>query len=235
MKTAEYLALDYNEFVTRWPRPETLGFMGNVKIGPIYQFSGLSIHTCPGSTEECRSVCYDAWSPRTFLGGEKLLVKPTWYTYLAANRPEDLYKQLYTEIDVYAPSMVRLHVGGDFFTVGQIEAWIKVAKKLPDHRFFGYTRSYRIPELLPALEELRKLPNVKIFASRDTQTGDIPEGWLWAALETLDIEDTSNAIPCPEQKGLVENCAKCKLCINTVVKKNIIFSLHGTRGRSKKK
>lgn len=231
MKTEEYLQLDYNDIIARYPRPRLLGTAGNVKLGKIYQFSGLSIHTCPGKTDECSSVCYDAWSPKTYLGGEKLLVKQAWYTYLAQNRPEDLAKQMWLELELDNARIVRMHVGGDFFTIGQIEAWISIANKLPDVKFFGFTRSWRVSELVPALDRLRNMTNVKLQASVDSQTGRPDNTWQMAVMET---EDVGNSITCLEQTGVQPSCASCGLCYNKNVTKNIKFLLHGAKGVSHK-
>ena len=80
--------------------------------------------------------------------------------------------------------LLRIHVTGDFDTVTYIEAWIRLLHQHPWVSAWGYTRSWRIPELLPILEELRKLPNIQLFASMDSSIEELPPiGWRRAWLE----------------------------------------------------
>jgi hypothetical protein len=229
--------LDWRKLVEDYPRPKRFGALGNSKLGPIYQVSGLSIHSCPGRTQECESVCYEAWSPKTFLGGERLLVKAAWYNYLAETDPNRLAKLLYHELSVEGTDKIRIHVGGDFMNKKLIEVWISLALKFEDKIFCAYTRSWREKKLLPMLTRLRDLPNVVLFASVDSESGMPPKGWQIAPLETTPEEWLTDrkVIDCPEQMGKKSNCNSCKLCYNPNIKVDIRFYLHGTKGISFKR
>ena len=39
--------------------------------------------------------------------------------------------------------IIRLHVGGDFFSQDYFDAWVRVAQECPDTLFYGYTKSLR--------------------------------------------------------------------------------------------
>jgi hypothetical protein len=80
--------------------------------------------------------------------------------------------------------LLRLHVSGDFDTVDYINTWIARLTQRADVTMWCYTRSWRVPELLPALERLRALPNVQMFASMDVSTPELPpKGWRRAWID----------------------------------------------------
>jgi hypothetical protein len=101
---------------------------------------------------------------------------------------------------------------------------------------WAYTRSWRVPDLLPDLERLRALPNVQLFASMDQSHTDLPpEGWRRAwidgdtragqplelrAHEDGDITrnvrtfDDTMSLVCPEETKHKTNCAECRYCFD---------------------
>lgn len=166
---------------TRGVRQSRFG-RGNLKIGPtVYTYSKLPGHpaklalgmdpetdgysfnhgTCPGATEECQRICY-----ARRVVEEKDVVNHMWVTNGIFNDdvpplPEDA-------------RLVRVHVSGDFDTVAYIANWYHRLAERPDVTCWAYTRSWRVPELLAALERLRALPNVQLFASMDKSTPELP-------------------------------------------------------------
>lgn len=234
MKTEEYLSLLWHSIVKAYPRPKTLGVTGNTKLGTIYNFSGLSIHTCPGKTGLCSKICYDAWGHKTFTNDGKNLRQAAWYSYLAETDPEALFDQLIDEIRMFGTEWIRAHVGGDFFNILMIEVWRRVAQHYRDKRFLAYTRSWRIPELLPALEALRIEPNVELFASVDSETGDPPAGWRAAPFEGTDFKTERKTVICPYETGKAKNCLSCGICFKDLGV-NVLFPFHGSKGLKHKK
>lgn len=71
----------------------------------------------------------------------------------------------------------RIHVSGDFHRIDYIRAWIRICRSFPQTRFWGYTRSWAVPELAGNLAELRDIPNVQLFASTDPDMPLPPRGW----------------------------------------------------------
>lgn len=144
---------------------------GNRKIGMnVYTYSRIAgragMGTCPGSTDECESICY-----------VKRIVGPVYYNY----------KRNLTDSVPPIPQdakLLRIHVSGDFNTVEYINSWHVQLTRRPDVRAWAYTRSWRVPALLPALEELRALPNLQLFASMDPSTSEMPPtGWRRAWID----------------------------------------------------
>jgi hypothetical protein len=115
--------------------------------------------TCPGATKECQSICYAA-RPVTEAG-------PVAEMWARNSSTEDVPMELPPDA-----KLVRLHISGDFSSRGYIDGWFALFASRPDVRMWAYTRSWRVPELLPALDRLRSLPNVQVFASVDKTTDD---------------------------------------------------------------
>jgi hypothetical protein len=78
----------------------------------------------------------------------------------------------------------RIHVSGDFYSAAYTRKWIQIVKALPEVQFYAYTRSWRVETIKPALEELRTLPNMQLFASMDATIDEpAPEGWRVATID----------------------------------------------------
>jgi hypothetical protein len=140
---------------------------GNRKLGVgVYTYSrlpgrGTFLGTCPGSTLECESICY----AKRVTG----IVRDLW----AENSKVEYVPDLPADC-----ALLRIHVSGDFDTKNYIQQWINRLMARPDVTAWAYTRSWRVPALLPLLEELRALPNMQLFASMDPSTPDVPPmGW----------------------------------------------------------
>ena len=218
--------------------------LGNLKIGPtVYTYSRLPGHpthptlgsrmgngdfwlrfgTCPGATPECERICYAAWPV-----AEAGPVARIWTNNAISGVP--------TIPD--DAKLLRLHVGGDFDSVVYIKNWIARLAERPDVACWGYTRSWRVPGLLPALEELRALPNVQLFASMDkSHTDEPPAGWrrawtdgdprggnpyaihahsekaeMFRHFETQHTGSGVKTLICPEETKAVKNCEECGFC-----------------------
>ena len=146
---------------------------GNLKLGfGVYTYSriagqreeqhgGNPLGTCPGSTPECERICY----AKRIAGPVADLYRINSLSWDVPPIPEDA-------------KILRIHVSGDFDSVAYINNWIARLKERPDVTVWAYTRSWRVVGLLPALETLRVLPNVQLFASMDSSHTDVPPtGW----------------------------------------------------------
>lgn len=236
--------------ISRWGR-------GNTKIGMdgVYTYSrlpgrpdgffeqqaqwhgfepGTSTGTCPGSSVECESICY---------AKRVISTPPVWEMWKVNSQSERL-----PGAEDPLPEdakLVRIHVSGDFTSVEYIEDWISLAEGRPEVRFFGYTRSWRVTELLPSLERLRALSNVQLFASMDKSIEELPpQDWRRAWIEndprcnlaavnmqevhnteTLGFVNPERGYVCPEETGRKPNCQACGYCISGR-KNDVIFLLH---------
>lgn len=200
---------------------------GNLKLGlgvftysriagnPEIKRPGLLGGTCPGSTAECEAICY-----------AKRIEGPVQKVY-GRNGYSDV-----PPIPLEA-KILRIHVSGDFDSVLYIEEWIARLMERPDVIAWAYTRSWRIQSLLPALERLRALPNLQLFASMDASSGDVPpagwrRAWIWrdkpngawpveTRLEPMNDDnqyafDGTPSYVCPEETQKKPNCLACGYC-----------------------
>lgn len=193
-------------FISRWTK-------GNLKLGPsVYCYSRLPGRpedggTCPGA-KECLEYCYS------------LRIRATtplvWRVYKENTLNGPSLPSLPDEAD-----LVRIHVTGDFDTIPYIESWIKLIKEHPDAAFWSYTRSWRVPELLPALERLRAYRNVQLFASMDRTSEDLPPpSWrrAYVAAPGLILKNLNpivrgrRAYVCPEEINRKASCEECGYC-----------------------
>ena len=71
----------------------------------------------------------------------------------------------------HAVAVVRLHVGGDFYSVAYAMKWLRVMRRSPRVRFYFYTRAWRDQAMRGALERMAELPNCRAWYSCDRETG----------------------------------------------------------------
>lgn len=180
---------------------------GNEKTGrSVRTWSIPAVDTCPGSTIACREFCY-ATGHRYNMPSVRQALADKWK---AALETDTFIEQMSAELSHLRPgTVIRLHASGDFFSVGYIRAWITLARRHPSLAMYTYTRSWRVPGLRRELNILRRLPNVRVWASTDTDTGPSPKGWL--AAHTSE-EFVPGQIACMEQTGAKGTCAECRLC-----------------------
>jgi hypothetical protein len=132
---------------------------GTRRIGALSGDQSAFKGTCPGATKECQDICYAA-RPVAENG-------PVAEMWLKNSATEDVPMELPPDCKI-----LRLHISGDFSSRGYIDGWYALLANRPDVKVWAYTRSWRVPELLPALDRLRSLPNVQVFASVDKTTDD---------------------------------------------------------------
>jgi hypothetical protein len=197
---------------------------GNAKIGLLYTLSlppdrvyftdGRVVVTCPGATSYCRRLCYAKpkgrhtkpinWAVDYYASNLVLFLEhgPREFARMAADALRDLSRGKSEQEKV-----LRLHAAGDIFSAEYAEMIAELARLLPDFTIYTYTRSWRVPELYPLVEQLRRLPNVVIYASTDPETGPPPPGWLEAGLE---VHYDPRAVRCPEEVAKERAFKECE-------------------------
>lgn len=144
--------------------------LGNSKLGRlIHAWSIPAGPTCPGATDFCRLRCYAA---RGFF------VMPSNAARHEANRVASTRRSfpsaMRRAIDREFARVVRIHVAGDFYDAAYVGRWTAIVRSRPAVAFFAYTRSWRVPAMLPALAALAALPNMHLWFSEDRDTGASP-------------------------------------------------------------
>lgn len=106
--------------------------------------------------------------------------------------------------------VMRLHVLGDFFSVGYVRFWSHALLQHPMLRIFGYTA--HLPTS-PIGREIQNLNEIEPLRWRIRfSNGPAP---LLRTVTVDRVEDAGPAIACPAQTGRSECCGTCALCWGT--------------------
>jgi hypothetical protein len=103
----------------------------------------------------------------------------------------------------------RVHDSGDLFSPAYARCWARIARNLSHIRFWFPTRSYRIPNLLPAIQELAGLPNVTVRPSALMLDSEAPviDGLAAGSGATYSKDDAT--CPAYTQEGKCLDCRSC--------------------------
>ncbi|WP_422923204.1 GP88 family protein [Singulisphaera sp. PoT] len=203
--------------------------LGNGKVGEaIHLWSIPALATCPGRTSVCSRGCY-ARQGRFLLPA----VKERLGWCLEQSKLEEFAPSMIAEIKRRGALVVRVHVAGDFYSAEYAEKWLAVMKGCPRTRFYGYSRSWRIHDIAPVLEEMARLRCCRLWYSLDAETGlpdSVPPGIRLAYMQVNDDrpeqadlvfrvrrlrkESTDGMPVCPQEtaKGKSTTCGGCGIC-----------------------
>lgn len=176
---------------------------GNMKLGPIHNFSLTPGATC--SAEACLTCflggCYACKSYNQYAN-----VRRAWddNTAAALHDLAGLEKVLSDYFDsVTAPRFFRVHVGGDFVTYAYAEMWARIAAAHPGTRFLAFTKQW---------DNVRGIEWPENFSL-------ILSGWTGTTIPD-DLRQTHRAADCVEKgqtpptgaKECGGDCSKCGFC-----------------------
>lgn len=112
-------------------------------------------------------------------------------------------------IEAIGSPYFRVHDSGDLFSPAYARCWSRIARQLSHIRFWFPTRSYRIPNLLPAIQDLAALPNVTIRPSALMLDAAPPviDGLAAGSGATYSKDDAT--CPAYRQNGECRDCRHC--------------------------
>jgi Gene product 88 len=212
---------------------------GNRKLGGslIWGFGLPSgrLEICLGLSPDCLGPCYARHLER---------LRPTmlarYEANLALSRQRDFVLRACCFILAHDIQVVRIHIGGDFYSVVYARRWRRIIRRLPQVRFFFYSRSWRDAAIRRVLEKMALLSNCRVWYSCDRGTG-LPENlpaqvrlaWLMTAADDLPPATThlvfrvrrlrrqqrtriNGVRVCPAEDGVQRRrpvtCDNCRLC-----------------------
>lgn len=207
----------------------------NRKLGKeIWNWSIPAIITCPGATAACKTACYAKRGHYT-----QPNVQRCYARNLSATKRPGFVANMQHIIATVRPAIMRVHCAGDFYSAAYIRDWIEIIRSAPDTRFYAYTRSWRVPELLPELRKLAQLPNIRLWFSIDKDSRKAPRPSRVGLAYMLSAEEDEETIPakmnlvfrvsrrsvkkrlagavvCPPENGVTYKqpvtCTTCSLC-----------------------
>lgn len=212
--------------------------LGNHKLGThqIWSFSLPSgtNSTCPGMTPTCGNHCYAVAMARY-----RPAAANAYRRNLASARRHDFVQRVRAFLLLHDVRVVRVHVGGDFFSARYARKWLRIMRRSPRTRFYFYTRSWRVPAIKAVIDRMATLANSRVWYSTDRDTGvpaDIPArvrvAWLMSDATDLPPSGTNlvfrvrrlHRLPvpsmlapvCPTEDGQTRavrvTCEMCGLC-----------------------
>ena len=135
---------------------QTLLSFGNDKIsGVIGIFDLPAGYTCPGK-KDCGTYC-TSYKPQ--VGKWKGVAPARWQNFRASLR-NDFVEDMVEKIRASGVRWVRFHVSGDLFNEVYVQKVAEVARRLPNVRFYLYTKSLHLD-----LTQLSSLPNFTVIRS----------------------------------------------------------------------
>jgi hypothetical protein len=143
---------------------------GNHKLGDQFIW-GFSLPSgrpdlCTGMSALCRRHCY-ARRLEQFRPALRASCERNW----RLSRTPSFARRVRAFLVAHAVAVVRLHVGGDFYSARYARAWLRVMKRARTVRFYFYTRVWRDGAIRPVLERMARLPNCHAWYSCDRETG----------------------------------------------------------------
>lgn len=171
---------------------------GKWKGFPVYSLTLEERATCPTSCELWNS-CY----------GNRMH-QATRYMH----GPE-LERRLHIELRALQAEhpggfVVRLHVLGDFYSVGYVERWAGWLLEFPALHVFGYTHWPVDTPIGYAIDAYRRVAWGR-FAVRTSGAPDGPRTAVVPAGPLMALREP-DAVVCPAQTGRTASCATCSLC-----------------------
>ena len=107
----------------------------NIPASIDFRVGDAEFNTCP-QAGACKSVCYARAGRFAMPDSIGMRVDNLWSTL----RPD--FVDRLTESSVASKAThVRIHDSGDFYSQSYVDAWVNIAKALPDVVFYAYTKS----------------------------------------------------------------------------------------------
>ena len=193
---------------------------GNAKLdalesvigGEVWTFSLLSGHTCPFA-QDCfsKAVSVDGKmrtqdGPHTlfrcFSASQEALYPNVFNTRNynteaikeCGNNVHRISELILDSIPQSAKA-IRIHVGGDFFTLNYMVAWMDVARLLPSVRFYAYTKS--LPMWVACIKRNIIPSNFVLTASRGGKADNLIAEYNLREARVVFSEDEANQLGLP--------------------------------------
>lgn len=201
----------------------------NGKLGSAIFHFDLPVNPtcCPGASDVCRRACY---ATHGRFATRRVKDRLAW-CYEQSLR-DDFAQRMTEEMRAKGALVVRIHVSGDLYDGAYADKWLAVIRACPQVRFYLYTRCWRVPEIVPALEAMAGEKNTRVWYSCDSETGEpevIPKGVRLAFLQHDEVIPTRAKLVfrtrkmrpkprvglpmvCPQETDKEVNCGNCQHC-----------------------
>jgi len=181
------------------------------------------IKTCPKSTDECENFCYALKSWKQYPN-----VRKAWNRNLKQTKEDGFVEAMVDKIKRYRKlTAVRIHVSGDFYSQDYFDKWVKIANKLPEVKFYSYTR-------VNTLDLSEKPDNLVVILSHEHYTEkDINkykskgfDGIAKVMEENENVKEEEFVCPYENGVGCGTDDDSCDFCLKSTEFKKIVFYKH---------
>jgi hypothetical protein len=129
----------------------------------------------------------------------------------------DLESAIWSELEVLQKRhpegfAVRLHVLGDFYSVGYVALWARALASFPALHVWGYTARHPGTDIGDAVDTLNRECSDRWLVRFSGLHGHALGALSMDEAETVSAVEKREAFICPEQTGKVDGCAACALC-----------------------
>lgn len=193
-KTIDYVQAKYEVDLTTLA-PDYRLSDGNQKLqqSGIESFNLIPIVHCP-LAGSCKAFCYATVGNQAFRNGQLRRAR----AFLATLESDFVDKMTAQIIKKTKLKAVRIHDSGDFYDSKYLLKWADIAKKVPDQRFYAYTKMIPLIQqahdagLIPS--NLRLIQSIGGIADSRIRE-DLPHAKIFKTLEDLQLagyEDASD-------------------------------------------
>lgn len=120
--------------------------------------------------------------------------------------------------------VIRLHILGDFYSIGYVVRWLGWLKQFPALRVYGYTAHRPGTPIGDSVNALRKRIPERFAIRVSLPAGEAVRGWP-AAVTVRPGEQRPPGVSCPAQQDQTECCSTCALCWD-MMDKAVLFVEH---------
>lgn len=215
------------------------------KIANAFGLPAGKAYACPGATTFCEKICYAGKLEKIYSGVKNVLVSNfeqlLYADYLnGIDGMAYLLSQMVREFVLDcekkgAPKAFRIHWDGDFFSRDYAIAWAEVVRYFPDVKFWVYTRSFDIVDVIAGIDNLTVyLSGDPVNISTARSLADRFNVLVATVADTFELAretvDGRKAYPCPENGKRIElisekgsACFRCGICIDG--RGDVLFSV----------
>lgn len=187
-----------------------------LKADGIWSFNLIPVVHCP-MAGACKAYCYATVGQQAFRSGVLRRARAFLATVQA-----DFVERMVAEVERAVKRglrAVRVHDSGDFYSAGYMQAWFEIARRLPQVRFYAYTKmvvlAQRLASTTPAnfrlIQSLGGVGDARIDRSlAHSRIFDSVEDLLAAGYADASESDAPAAFGDNPKIGLVIHGAKSK-------------------------
>ncbi len=191
------------------------GLLTNTSKMPCPSWSLPAGKACPGAKYGEGSICGQCYAAKGSYGHKIVRhaqqERFTWTLALMKSQAgQDAFVEYMSRaIESIGSPYFRVHDSGDLFSPAYVKCWQRIARNLSHIRFWFPTRSYRIANLLPVIQELAAHPNVTIRPSALMLDAAPPVIPGLAAGSGANYSKDDATCPAYRQNGECRDCRHC--------------------------